>query len=241
MSATPFNLNVFSNVASDDPRDCLAHHAIRSFFETFGGPDLAVTTRVFVDPNPNPARFDDWIDAIRRGAPDIPFEIVRTRGLIDGFAESLALSEAPFAMQLEHDFVFRPSRIAHGIAALTAAMQAAGTSYLKFNKRMNRAKGFDYFMEPANFADAPLCRISGRSNNPHIIDVAYYRRVALPLLRPADGRETVGLESGLDQYVGGGYVYGDLGHPRTAQHLDGRRVRLRDALQRSLYLWRRRT
>ena len=235
MSTTPFNLNVFSNVASPDPRDCLAQHAVLSFFETFADPAFAVTVRVFVDPNPNPARFADWVGTIREGIGAIPAEIVQTRGLIDGFAESLVRSEAAFAMQLEHDFVFHRAQIHHGLAELIAAMQAGRTSYLKFNKRANRAKGFDYFMDPVTLAGVPLCRISGRSNNPHLIDVAYYRRVALPLLRPESG-ETVGLESGIDQYVGGGYVYGGLGHPQTVGHLDGRNVRLRDALRRRLFL-----
>lgn len=235
MSTTPFNLNVFSNVSSPDPRDCLAQHAVLSFLETFAHPGISITVRVFVDPNPNPSRYDEWVGAIRDGIGAIPAEIVRTRGLIDGFAESLLRSEAAFAMQLEHDFVFRKANIRHGVADLIAAMQAGRTSYLKFNKRANRAKGFDFFMDPATLAGVPLCRISGRSNNPHIIDVGYYRRVALPLLRPATG-VSVGLESGLDQYVGGGYVYGGLGHPRTVEHLDGRNVRLRDALRRRLFL-----
>lgn len=239
MSTTPFNLNVFSNVSSPDPRDCLAQHAVLSFFETFvdcgADPGFAVTVRIFVDPNPNPARFEDWIGTIRAGIGAIPAEIVQTRGLIDGFAESLVRSEAAFAMQLEHDFVFRRQHIRHGLGALIAAMKAGRTSYLKFNKRTNRPKGFDFFMEPATLAGVPLCRISGRSNNPHLIDVDYYRRVALPLLRPAQG-ESAGLESGLDQHVGGGYVYGGLGHPRTVEHLDGRNVRLRDALRRRLFL-----
>ncbi len=53
------NLNVFSNVASADARDCLVAEAIRSYFECFDGARGAAETitRVFCDPKPHRTNF----------------------------------------------------------------------------------------------------------------------------------------------------------------------------------------
>lgn len=233
-----FNLNVFTNVASRDPGHCLAQHAVRSFFDTFGGADgLRIVTRIFIDPNPNPDRFDAWTGTIRAALADIPFEFVQTRGLIDGFARSLEIGEGAYAMQLEHDFVFVARRIGHSIPQILERMRAGRINYLRFNKRTNRPAAYDLALEPAGDDAFPMCRVSGRSNNPHVIDVAWYRDAVLPILRGPGGRE-IGLEGGLCRLVGGGFVYGGYGLARTVDHLDGRRLRMRDGIRRRLYLLR---
>lgn len=236
MKSEVFNLNVFTNVASRDPSHCLAQHAVRSFFDTFGWESRhRIVTRIFIDPNPNPDRFEPWVATIREALPDIPFELVRTNGMLDGFARSLEVGEGAYAMQLEHDFVFVKSRIPHSLDRMLEEMRARGIDYLRFNKRRNRPAAYDLGVEPAGDADFPICRISGRSNNPHILDAARYREVVLPLLKRPDG-SSVGLEGGICRYVGGGYLYGAYGHPRTVGHLDGRRLRFSDGIRRRLYL-----
>jgi len=236
MKSEVFNLNVFTNVASRDPSHCLAQHAVRSFFDTFGWESRhRIVTRIFIDPNPNPDRFEPWVATIREALPDIPFELVRTNGMLDGFARSLEVGEGAYAMQLEHDFVFVKSRIPHSLDRMLEEMRARGIDYLRFNKRRNRPAAYDLGVEPAGDADFPICRISGRSNNPHILDTARYREVVLPLLKRPDG-SSVGLEGGICRYVGGGYLYGAYGHPRTVGHLDGRRLRFSDGIRRRLYL-----
>lgn len=236
MKSEVFNLNVFTNVASRDPSHCLAQHAVRSFFDTFGWESRhRIVTRIFIDPNPNPDRFEPWVATIREALPDIPFELVRTNGMLDGFARSLQVGEGAYAMQLEHDFVFVKSRIHHSLDRMLEEMRARGIDYLRFNKRRNRPAAYDLGVEPAGDADFPICRISGRSNNPHILDTARYREVVLPLLKRPDG-SSVGLEGGICRYVGGGYLYGAYGHPRTVGHLDGRRLRFSDGIRRRLYL-----
>lgn len=236
MESGIFNLNVFTNVASRDPSHCLAQHAVRSFFDTFGWDSRhSIVTRIFIDPNPNPDRFEPWVTTIREALPDIPFELVRTNGMLNGFARSLEVGEGAYAMQLEHDFVFVKSRIHHSLDRMLEEMRARGIDYLRFNKRRNRPAAYDLGVEPAGDADFPICRISGRSNNPHILDTARYREVVLPLLKRPDG-SSVGLEGGLCRYVGGGYLYGAYGHPRTVGHLDGRRLRFSDGIRRRLYL-----
>lgn len=233
-----FNVNVFTNVASRDPGHCLAQHAVRSFFETFGGTEcFRFVTRIFIDPNPNPDLYEAWKSVIRDALADIPFEFVETRGLIDGFARSLDVSEGAFAMQLEHDFVFMPRRIGHSIGEIVSRMGQARINYLRFNKRTNRPAAYDLAVEPNGDPDFPLCRINGRSNNPHVIDVDWYRKVVLPILR-GPGGQAIGLEGGLCRYVGGGYLYGDYGLARTVDHLDGRRLRFSDGIRRRLYLLR---
>lgn len=231
MSESIFDLNVFSNVASRDPAHNLAHHAIRSAEATFGA---GLRARLFVDPNPNPDMFDAWV-AQTRQALGRDIEMIATGGLADGFRRSVETAQSPYAIQLEHDFVFLPAHIAHDLPTLTAGMAAMGQSYLKFNKRWNRALGYDYYMDEAPGAPFPCRRISGRSNNPQIIETDFYRRRVLPVI-PADARKADGLEGLIDLHVGGGLVYGDLGHPATVAHLDGRRLRRKDAQRRKAYL-----
>ncbi len=237
MSSCSVNVNIFTNVASLDTRHCLVPEALQSFLSCFG-PSLGfdVITRIFVDPNPHRDRCENWIAAIRSGLPDAAFEVVRTNGLIDGFWRSVELSESRYALQLEHDFVFLKHRIPHTLAQLVEGMEANDINFIRFNKRRNVRVGYDLFMERDDCCDLPLSRISGRSNNPQIIDVPYYRR----LLDAAPDLRELGLEGGLCRYAGGGYVYGEPGWPRTVQHLDGRRVRAKDGLARAVWLLRER-
>lgn len=239
MARAAFNLNLFSNVASPDPDRCLGGHAARSFLETFpDAADLDLRIRLFCDPNPNPDAFEPWVETVRAALPGHGVEVHRSRGLADGYRRSVELSEGAYACQLEHDFVFRADRIPHALRTLTGAMAAGGITHLRFNKRWNRAVGYDHFMRPAEGLAAPMCRVSGRSNNPHLLDVAHARARVLPFI-PRDAAKAEGLEGVVELYAGGGHVYGPLGHPATVGHLDGRALRWRDGLFRRLWLARR--
>lgn len=241
MSLERINLNVFSNVASPDAADCLVPEAIRSYFDCFDGPRGARETiiRVFIDPKPHRDNFARWQQAIRDRLPGLRIEIVETIGVVDSFRKSIAMSECAWAMQLEHDFVFRREVIPHGLGEMIGALEAQEIEYLRFNKRRNMQVGYDVFMEEVPGSPVPICRINGRSNNPHLINVEYYRRVVLPHLHSEIGYR-LGLEGGLERYIGGGHVYGPLGWPKTVQHLDGRHVRFRDNIARKLHLMKSR-
>jgi len=232
-----FNLNLFSNVASPDPARCLAGHAARSAIDALA-PEAThrLVIRVFCDPNPNPDAFDAWCRAAGAGLPGHEVEIHRSAGLADGWRRSIELAEGACALQLEHDFVLLGRRIPHRLDTILAAMRAGAITHLRFNKRWNRPVGYDAFMEPED-PGVPVCRVSGRSNNPHIVDVAHARRHVLPWIDP-DARGAEGLEGRVELFAGGGHVYGPLGHPATAGHLDGRSLRWRDALRRRLWLAR---
>ena len=234
-----FNLNLFSNVASADPARCLAGHAARSFIAAF---DPAAThdlrIRLFCDPNPHPEGWDAWVAAVRDALPGHEVQAVRTRGLADGYLRSLEVSEGRVACQLEHDFVVLPDRIGHTLPQLLAAMAAGRVTHLRFNKRWNRAVGYDAFMDPVAPAGVPLCRVPGRSNNPHLLDLAHARAHVAPWIdRTATRAE--GIEGRVELFAGGGHVYGGLGWPATVGHLDGRARRWRDGLRRRLYLAKR--
>ena len=237
MAPATVNLNVFTNVASNDPRDCLAPEAVTSFFRCFGERlgDTRVITRIFIDPKPHRDNYQRWLGAIRAGLPNRYFEIVETEGLIDGFWRSVEMSESPYAIQLEHDFVFLKNRIEHSIPELLEEMQRLDINFLRFNKRRNLRVGYDFFLERDSRARIPLSRISGRSNNPHIIHLPYYRMLKREI---ADVYES-GLEGGLCRRAGGGYMYGAPGWPKTVQHLDGRHVRWKDGIARMFWLARR--
>lgn len=231
MPPRAINLNVFSNVASNNPRHCLAPETILSFLDCFGGAESEVNLiiRIFIDPNPHREYYNDWLSTIAERLPGVRYETIQTNGLQDGYWRSVRMSEGDYAVQLEHDWMFIRRRIQHGLREITGDMQERRINYLRFNKRRNVQFGIDYFVEDDNSGRIPTCRISGRSNNPHIIDVEYYRSL---LKHP----QTVGLEGDICRYAGGGHLYGCAGWPRTVQHLDGRRVRLKDNLARYYYL-----
>ena len=238
MPSPIINLNVFTNVASDNAEHCLAPEAVLSFFSCFNRPDTGfdVVMRLFIDPKPHRANYDAWVDIIRERLPDIKFDIVPTEGLVSGFWKSIDLSEGEYAVQLEHDFVFIRERINHSLVELTNDMRQRAINFVRFNKRRNVPVGYDLFMEGDETGAIPLSRINGRSNNPQIIDVAYYRS----LLAKIPGMRELGLEGGLCRHAGGGYLYGEPGWPKTVQHLDGRRIRTKDGLARAFYLLRER-
>ena len=232
MKQRAINLNVFSNVASQSSGDCLAPATIRSFLSCF--PEAAtehdLIIRIFIDPNPNPSYFANWVEAIAQGLPDLQYEIVQTTGHSDGFWRSVQISEGDYAIQLEHDWMFISSRIKHRLSEIIEDMRTRRINYLRFNKRRNVQFGTDYFLENDDFGQIPLCRISGRSNNPQIIEIGYYRSL-LQIIG-----SNVGLEGSICKYAGGGYVYGPAGWPRTVQHLDGRHARMKDNIARFYYL-----
>jgi hypothetical protein len=236
MARPIFNLNLFSNVAFPDPGRNLAGHAARSFVEAFD-PDAShdLRIRLFCDPNPNPDAFAPWVGAVRAALPGREVEAIRTRGLADGYLKSLDLSEGTFACQLEHDFVFRPRAIRHDLAALAEGMARGRIVHLRFNKRWNRAQGYDAFMTEQDVPGLPCCRVPGRSNNPHLLDLDHARRRVAPFIDRA-AEKAGGIEGRVELYAGGGHVYGGLGHPATAGHLDGRGIRLRDGIRRRLWL-----
>lgn len=233
MQRSAINLNVFTNVASDDPRHCLVPVAIRSFFACFARPEvgLEVVVRIFIDPNPHRDHFADWTGVIADQLRDVDYQLIQTKGLSDGFRRSIAMSEGEYAIQLEHDWIFLKHRIKHTLPQIIEDMRARRINYLRFNKRRNVQFGTDYFVDEDDSGSVPLCRINGRSNNPQIIDVAYYQ--ALVANYPH-----IGLEGHICRYAGGGYLYGPTGWPRTVQHLDGRRVRAKDNIARLLYMLR---
>lgn len=238
MARPVFNLNLFSNVASPDPSRCLAGHAAASFIAAFD-PDAThdLRIRLFCDPNPNPSVFEAWIAAARAVLPDRGIEAIATAGLADGYRRSIEMAEGAYACQLEHDFVFLPAVLPHRLGPLVEGMQDHGLNHLRFNKRWNRPVGYDHFMTPQPQVPFPCCRVSGRSNNPHLVDVAHARARVLPYI-PPDARKAEGLEGVVDLYAGGGHVYGAPGHPATVGHLDGRARRWRDGIRRRLFLAR---
>jgi hypothetical protein len=225
-----FRLNVFSNVASRRLSDNFCARAIRSFEEAFDiRCDFSAPTRLYVDPNPNPDLWEDWVATTIDAVVDRDIEVVETDGMADGYLRSVRDGDTDFLVQLEHDFVFKRRIINHSIAQLTHCMDALDADYLRFNKRWNRATGSDAFLIPADDCPVPVCWTNSRSNNPHIVDRRAYQTIWLPLCERLGGAL---LEGGVCRYLGGGLVYGGLGLPASVGHLDGRSVRWKDVMLR---------
>ena len=225
-----FRLNVFSNVASRRLSDNFSARAARSFEAAFKVRcDEHAAMRFYVDPNPNPDLWDDWVGTTLDALGGRRVEVVRTNGMADGYLRSVREADADFLVQLEHDFVFKPRIIRHSLDELTACMRSLGVDYLRFNKRWNRAIGTDAFLDPAQDSPVPVSWTNSRSNNPHILNSQSYKKTWLPLSEEKGGAM---LEGGVCRFLGGGLVYGGPGLPASVGHLDGRSVRFKDVVLR---------
>lgn len=208
-------LHVFTNATASAPDTQLIQRTYQSFCDTFGH-DISVT--VWCDPHPNLDQSQDYITRLR-GLFD---SVNETRSLSDGYVRAVESSTSPYLFMLEHDWQFLPT-VTHSLTDIVAMMKDQGLLHLRFNKRANVAKKSDRALQSRSHATVPYCTTGFLSNNPHIIDLARYRRDALPLINVRE--KTYGIEKDLSQGRLQGAIYGPADYPATVAHLDGKTFR----------------
>lgn len=196
------HVNIFTNCCG---RYDLIDRTLESFEATFGQYEYTV----YVDSHPKTHEFSEYHDKLKSRFR----HVVETGGLADGYIASVKKAQSAYLFQLEHDWLFA-GPIKHSLEQLCDIMARDGLYHLRFNKRTNRAGKWDRFLED----HSEYCVTPCLSNNPHLIDVARYREVALPLLRRRAGNK--GVESELSKpTVLRGAIYGPVGYPATVRHI----------------------
>jgi len=214
---TELDLNVFTNFCANTVERLPVCDTLRSFGAAFGFEPFA-NIRVFCHAAPLRVPFDALHEALRRTVPGRTIELHSTRGLADGYVRSLELSDADVVFQLEHDYRFDATRIAHGVRDIAQAMRAAGVPYLRFNVGPNCDDAFDR-ITPVDMAGIPVCRTVIFSNRPHLLDRNYALQHYVPRINRA-GRASLGIEKELTAAFRIGWIYGPPAHPPVITHTD---------------------
>lgn len=180
------------------------------------------SVRVFVDPNPNPDKYDEYVKKLK----DYGFYVVKTKSLADGWVKAMDAAEfegAEFLFMVEHDWLFDPDNINHTLADITFRMKKDDLSVMLFNKHkndeaLNGTKWQSYFKPvPKRF----YCLTDRFSNNPHILNIQKFRDKFFNMVDwdvPGAGQIEQALQKNVEIAV-----YGNYGNGPAIKHLDGRK------------------
>jgi hypothetical protein len=212
------DLHVFMNHATPTVEALPIWRTLHSFFAAFGRSSVQAI-RVY---SHSYTFFLDNREIIRElEKQHEAFEFYTTRGLADGYAQSIRHSSAEFVFQLEHDWLFQRDAIRHSLVEITSAMRSDQLPNLRFNQFTNATNG-GQTVSPMTDTSLPTCRSSIFSNNPHILNRAMAEKMYLPLINPRSARSS-GIEEVLTRRFGEAWLYGPLNHPATIAHSDGAR------------------
>jgi hypothetical protein len=212
------DLNVFTNFCANSVEQLPIFGTLRSFSNAFQF-DAFSNIRVFCHAAPLSVPFPAFYAALQRTVPGRAIELYSTRGLVDGYVQSLNLSKAEMLFQLEHDYAFDATRLHHGTTEIANAMRAAGVPYLRFNIVPNENNELDTVTQ-IDMAGIPCCQTVIFSNRPHFLDRTYALTHYVPKMNVA-GRGYRGIEKELTAALHTGWIYGPKGHPPIIRHIDG--------------------
>ena len=227
-------INVFSNICEIDPSRDTIFQTLDSFQECFGV--IRYKVNLFVHPSPFTRYFHQYNDSVKKYFSTLPeLKIIKTRGLADGYKRSIVSAETKYLFQLEHDWLFERSAIAHSLDEIIDAMQKSSAEYFRFGKEPNARNKYGHSIIEAPMHDIPACSVLSRSNNPHIINASAYREKYLSYIN-----DRLGGSSGVEECLPdapGAYVYGPLNYQPTIRHIDGRSrlVRFRKSIGKVPY------
>lgn len=173
-----------------------------------------------------------------------------------------ATQPADFFFLLEHDWVFLRSRISHSMHDLVEELARGYVESIRFNKRMNVARGTDSpCLIPSRYATLPLLWSGGYSNNPHLVTKKLYMQwfgkercaqagtksgwkweVSLRLTCKPNGfaLQNCGRLNSSPFPLCPTFVYGNLEMAPACLHFDGRRVMNNSWAKRGLFFGKHR-
>lgn len=206
----PLELNVFTNSTPDIRKRQTIFETIKSANDVFGKPDKLT---VYYDPHPNIEDADWYLKLLQEH-----YKVIVTNGLADGYKKSIENSKNEYVLQLEHDWTFK--NINHSYDDIVRHMKKDGLMYLRFNKFENRHTPFldpwETHFEPKDW----YCETDNISNNPHIINVEYYKKNMINKI-DVTASGSYGVEQNLEARKIIGAMYGGLNYPATISHIDG--------------------
>lgn len=179
------------------------------------------STILFVDTKSNPSVADSYISRLKDLDINGGFDsIEETDGLCDGYLKIGDKVETPYLLFLEHDWEFIPNNINHSLAEILSWFEDnSQINYLRFNKRRNVPAGWDTNLAPHD--NLPLVKTPAYSNNPNIVSMNFYDRVA-QYIDCEGASKASGVEREVpDHLCQGNYIYGEMGHKPTVSHLPG--------------------
>jgi hypothetical protein len=212
------DLNVFTNFSANRVERLPIFGTLQSFGAAFGFESFA-NIRVFCHAAPLSVPFSALHATLLQAVPGRTIELYSTRGLVDGYVQSLRLSNAEVVFQLEHDYRFDPSQVKHPVTDIARAMMAAGVPYLRFNIGPNVSNELET-ITPIDMAGVSACQTTIFSNRPHLLDREYALGTYVPKMNLA-GRGYRGIEKELTAAFNKGWIYGPAGHPPVILHTDG--------------------
>jgi hypothetical protein len=213
------DLNVFTNFTANRVEQLPLLATLQSFSAAFGFESFS-NIRVFCHAAPLHIPFASLHAALLDAIPRRTVELYSTRGLADGYVQSIRLSAAETICQLEHDYLIDATRIGHGIPQIARAMRTAGVPYIRFNIGPNQDNALDR-ITAFDMAGIPCCKTVSFSNRPHLLDRDHAMQHYLPHIDLQLGGSR-GIEDELTAAYREGWIYGPVGHPPVIRHIDGR-------------------
>lgn len=208
-------LHVFTNCVHKEMNTDLIDATIKSFSDTFGMP---AELHIWLDNKPAGSAGGAYETALRKTYDNVHV----SEGLSDGYIKSIQAGKSDYLFMLEHDWAFLPENIHHNYNEIVDFMKDQKIDHLRFNKSNNIVRGWNNWLEETGTDTFKVCRVLMRSNNPHFLNRKHY----LDLI----DKEVIQVQSGSKgveerfwkhpEYHA--YLYGELRHPATLRHLDGR-------------------
>ena len=212
-------LSIFTNCIPTAPNTDIIEKTYKSFTDTFG----ELKTTIYLDSHPYPKKEIEYEKRLKK---IFGFPIVKTISLSDGYIKSIKNSKSEYLFQLEHDWVFLSKYINHSLEDIIKIMKVKNLYHFRFSKHQNTLTPelikWQTIMNEKSCNGLKYCETDNLSNNPHIIDREFYKNILLNKISLKNGSR--GIEEALTKIGLIGCQYGGLNHPKTIQHLQGKKT-----------------
>jgi len=227
------DLNIFTNSGKFAPNCELILKAYNSFTNVFG---KNIEVKIWCDINPNIEKSKEYHSNLLK----IFKNVIITKSFCHGYHSCVYKNNNEYSFMLEHDWEFIYDNLPENLDLLKIIedMKKLKIFHLRFNKRDNNQF---YVRKPNNrhikaiyikevFKELSgdnykYCLTNKHSNNPHIIDVKFYKKYYLKKIRlnrkgsggwgGVEDRSNMKLEKKPA-------IFGELNYPKTIVHLDGK-------------------
>ncbi len=229
-----------TNFVKSCPSTDLIEHTINSFNEKLGISNYRHI--IFYDMSKSPTeKHFEYLENLKKLSAKYEGSIEIMSGqagsMKPGCLTMIPMITTPFVFFLEHDWEFKQELDIQKI--LSVMKKYVFMNYLRFNKRKNIIRGWDYRLEPEPRVTEISCLKSWCfSNTPYIAKTEALLKW-LPLFRedtafvternPVEGPLQVQLFQDSMKYnfdkahdLWGTYIYGKMNDPQVVKHMDGR-------------------
>lgn len=159
-------LNIFTNCCKSAPDTSVMKICVDSFKEQFKIDITNISVNVFIDPNPSPEKYDEYVKNIKEYFNKCNnLNIYKTDGLSYSYIMSIDIAKTPILFQLEHDWQFK--KIDFSAEHLTRVMMKYGLPYVKFLRHSSDIPMYDF----KNYDGIFITKCAYPNNWPHMISI----------------------------------------------------------------------